>query len=255
MWNLDPRAILPAWRPTEPDPRVLLAFSTRRGGTSAAPFDTLNLGRSTADDPAAVAENRHRLLATLGRVSLATAGQVHGAEVVRVTSPGHHEACDALVTNTPGIALAVTTADCLPLLFVAPGAVGAAHSGWRGTAAGMPRITLDAVCALARVDPARVRVHLGPCIRVCCYEVGDEVADRFPATARVRSGARWKLDLPSAARLQLTGAGVPDAAIEDVGACTACEPYWYFSHRRDAGRTGRHWAVAACAVEGSEPPR
>ncbi len=243
MWTLAPDHAVPAWRHATPG----LAFSTRRGGVSAPPFDTLNLGRSTADDAAAVAENRRRLLDALAiePASLVTAGQVHGTEVAEVRDAGHRAGVDALVTRTPGLALAVTTADCMPLLYVAPGAVGAAHAGWRGTAGGMPRIALAAVCRVGDVAPERVRVHLGPCIRVCCYEVGPEVAHQFPAEVRQPSGDRWRLDLPAAARLQLVEAGVPEDCIEDVGACTSCQPEWYFSHRRDAGRTGRHWALAA----------
>jgi polyphenol oxidase len=247
MWTLDPDQPVPAWRPDAPDPVTCLAFSTRRGGASAPPFDTMNLGRSTADLKEAVDENRRRLLTAchLSPGGVATAGQVHGSRVIEVTRPGHHPDCDALLTRSPGIALCVTTADCLPLLYVAPGVVAAAHSGWRGTADGMPRATLNAVVVAAGVAADDVRVHLGPCIRSCCYEVGAEVARRFPAGAVSRVEESWRLDLATAARLQLLDAGVPLASISDVGACTSCEPHWYFSHRRDAGRTGRHWAIVA----------
>src|SRR5215510_13742216 len=134
MWILDPDAAVPHWRQRERDPGAVLLFSTRRGGVSRAPFDTLNLGRSTEDDTAAVRENRARLLrlADLAPDRLATAGQVHGARVVEVVAPGHHAECDALVTRVPGVVLAVTTADCMSLLYHAPGVVAAAHSGWRG---------------------------------------------------------------------------------------------------------------------------
>src|SRR5690348_5218176 len=100
MWNLLTDVPLPLWRC---DARARLAFSTRRGGVSDPPFDCLNLGRSTVDRPDAVAENRRRILAALALdpAALATAGQVHGAEVVEVTGPGHHPGCDALVTRVP----------------------------------------------------------------------------------------------------------------------------------------------------------
>jgi YfiH family protein len=249
MWTFsaDVERPLPLWRPERDDPDAVLAFTTRRGGVSDAPFDTLNLGRSTADRPEAVAENRARALraATLDPARLATAGQVHGARVVEARTPGHVEACDALVTCVPGLVLAVTSADCLPILLVAPGAVAAAHAGWRGTAAGIPRATLEGLRAAAGTAPDRVRVAFGPCIRGCCYEVGDEVALQFPEAARQRANGRWKLDLPSAARLQLVEAGLSPDAIADTGACTACDPDLYFSHRRDAGRTGRHWGLVA----------
>src|SRR5262245_14151363 len=185
MWTLDLNAALPYWRPRDPDPAAVLLFSTRRGGVSRAPYDTLNLGRSTEDDPAAVAANRARLLAaaTLSPARLATAGQVHGARVVEVNAPGHHPECDALVTRAPGVVLAVTTADCMSLLYRAPGVVAVAHSGWRGTADGMPVAALTAVCRLAGCAPDAVHVAIGPAIRGCCYEVGEDVAGLFPAAA------------------------------------------------------------------------
>src|SRR5215831_14855703 len=133
MWTLETRPDPPLWRPAADANEALLAFSTRRGGISSPPYHALNLGRSTADDPDVVRENRRRVLARIGAAPehLVTAGQVHGARVERVTEPGHVADCDALVTTTPGLVLAVTAADCMPLLFTAPGAVAAAHSGWR----------------------------------------------------------------------------------------------------------------------------
>jgi hypothetical protein len=247
MWTLDSDAAVPLWRPRPDDGQAVLAFSTRRGGVSRPPFHTLNLGRSTGDRPEAVAENRRRLLECLDLDlrNLATGGQVHGISVGRVLEPGLYPGCDALVTSVPGIALAVTTADCLPLLFAAPGAVAAAHSGWRGTAAGMPAQALRAVCAAAGAGAERVMVHLGPCIRSCCYRVGPDVAGRFPESALSRVSGAWHLDLVAAARQQLLDGGVPAARIAEVPDCTACRPSWYFSHRMEHGRTGRQWAIAA----------
>jgi polyphenol oxidase len=247
MWTLQRDAAIPRWTTSTLSPRAVLGFSTRRGGVSAAPFDSLNLGRSGGDDADAVAENRRRFLAAfdLDPARLATAGQVHGSRVCRATGPGHVADCDALVTDMPGLALAVTTADCMSLLYTAEGAVGAAHSGWRGTADGMPGATLEALARLSGTQISNIAVHLGPCIRGCCYEVGPDVAGRFPAAAIRESAGHLHLDLPTAARLQLAALGVTE--IHDCGACTACEPYWYFSHRRDRGACGRHWAVAALA--------
>jgi polyphenol oxidase len=247
MWTLLQDAAIPLWTTSRRGPAPTLAFSTRRGGVSAPPYDQLNLGRSSGDDPRAVEENRRRFLQALelDPLRLATAGQVHGSNVRRVSEPGHVPNCDALVTNVPGLALAVTTADCMSLLFTAPGAVAAAHSGWRGTADGMPAATLEAIVRLAGARASEIAVHLGPCIRGCCYEVGAEVAARFPASAVREESGRMRLDLPTVARLQLSALGVKE--IQDCGACTACEPYWYYSHRRDRGACGRHWAVAALA--------
>ena len=247
MWTFENRASLPLWRAEPGNGAVRLASTTRQGGISGPPYHALNLGRSTTDRAEAVGENRRRVLAALDANpgELVTAGQVHGARVVRVEAPGHIADCDALVTTRPGLVLAVTTADCMSLLFAAEGAVAAAHSGWRGTAAEMPLRALEALCAASGRPATEVRVYFGPCIRACCYEVGEEVAREFPSEAVVRTGPRPHLDLPAAARMQLERAGVRPAAVHDCGACTACEPHWYFSHRRDGPASGRHWSLAA----------
>jgi YfiH family protein len=249
MWTLDPRSAIPAWRYRATRPGAVLAFTTRQGGVSEGPYHSLNLGRSTQDRAESVDENRHRLLRSLGLdpARFANAGQVHGASVTPVSGPGLQPACDALVTSTPGLALAVTGADCLPILYLAPGAVAAAHSGWRGTVGGVPEATLAAVCDASGVTPADVTIHMGPCIRGCCYEVGAEVSARFPAEALRSSGESRHLDLPTAVRSRLMAAGAPAHAIHDTGGCTACQPEWYFSHRRDHGLTGRQWGVIAHA--------
>ncbi len=246
-WTFDSAATVPGWRPAPADPARVFAFSTRLGGMSLPPWDTLNLGLSCGDRAESVLENRRRLLESLGLdpANLATAGQVHGVSIRSVSRPGHEPGCDALLTLSRGVVLAVATADCMSLLYSAPGAVAAAHAGWRGAAAGLPAATLDALCAAGGVPPAAVRVAIGPCIRACCYEVGPDVARRFPASAVRTVDGRLHLDLPGAARVQLTDAGLPAEALEDVGACTCCERTRYFSHRRDAGLTGRHWGLAA----------
>jgi len=251
MWTLDEGAAVPVWRPRDPVPHRLLAFSTRRGGVSQAPYDTLNLGRSTDDRPEAVTENRRRLLASLGSDAerLATAGQVHGARVAEVGSAGLHPDADGLVTRVPGMVLAVSSADCLTLLLTAPGAVAAAHSGWRGTVQGMPRAVLRALCQLAGVGPDQVTVHVGPHIRPCCYEVGEEVARQFPPASVSRRDGKSHLDLLAAAGQQLLEEGVPREAIGGAPECTSCNSSWYFSHRREGGRTGRQWAVAGLREE------
>ncbi len=246
-WTLDRSDPLPVWLAAPPSAAAVLAFSTRRGGVSDAPFDSLNLGRSTPDDPERVAVNRRTLLTRLGLdpARLVTAGQVHGARIVEVSEPGHVPECDALVTRARGLALAVTTADCMPLILTAPGAVAVVHAGWRGAAEGLPALALRELCRVAACAPDRIEAHLGPCIRSCCYEVGAEVAERFAAEALRPWGERWRLDLPVEARRQLGEAGLSPEAFHDVGACTMCEPHFYYSHRRDGAPSGRHWAVAA----------
>jgi YfiH family protein len=244
-WTLTVDAPVPLWRPASGAPGSVVAVTSRRGGISGAPFDTLNLGRSTADDPDAVTENRRRVLASLDVEHVATAGQVHGADVAVVREPGLHREVDALVTHVPRLALAVTAADCLPILFVSSGAVGAAHSGWRGTLAGVASATLRALGRVADAPPHAVHVYLGPCIGPCCYRVGDDVAARFPDAAVVRDDAGARVDLAAAVRLELVAAGVRPERITDPPACTSCNVEDCFSHRRDGGRTGRHWGVAA----------
>jgi len=247
MWNFDPEATLPLWRPAGDASGARAAFSTRRGGVSAPPYDSLNLGRSTADDPSSVDTNRSRVLAALGvpAVRLATAGQVHGAVVTTAHGPGLYPRCDALVTTERDLALAVSGADCLPILYDAPGAVAAAHAGWRGVDAGVPVRALEAVLSAAGAHPGDVRVYFGPCVRPCCYVVGSEVAGRFPSEAVVTRDGSLRLDVAAAARLQLLDAGLPPGALHDVGECTACRSDLYFSHRRDRGITGRQWGLIA----------
>ena len=246
-WTLDRSAAVPTWRPAPADPARVLAYSTRQGGVSGPPWDTLDLGLSCGDRPESVLENRRRLLVSHGLdpADLVTAGQVHGSTIRSVTRPGHEPGCDALLTLTRGVTLAVATADCMGLLYTAPGAVAAAHAGWRGAAAGLPATTLHALCAAAGVPARAVHVALGPCIRACCYEIGPDVARRFPASTVRTVDGLLHLDLPGVARIQLLEAGLPPESFEDTGACTACERKWYFSHRRDAGPTGRLWGFAA----------
>jgi len=242
------------------------AFSTRTGGASVAPYDSLNLSEGVGDDPRLVARNRHRLLGALGldpeRIAWAT--QVHGAHVLTARGPGLAGTGDALVTRAPDLALVVGAADCLAVLLWddAGRAIGAAHAGWRGTVAGVVPHT---VAALAREGVLAERLHaaLGPRIGPCCFAVGTDVADRFDAAFVARGRPRedgvapLTVDLAAAVAAQLTAAGVARSRIQDHGACTSCDPGTYFSHRRDRGRTGRAWGVIARATAaggtGAEP--
>jgi YfiH family protein len=233
------------WLRWEAPGAPLLVFTTRRGGVSPPPYDGLNLGRSTDDAPAHVTENRRRLLTALGREpdSLVTAGQVHGRGVKSAFQPGHLATCDALLTTRPGLTLAVTTADCAPVLLCAPGALAAVHAGWRGAAAGVVGAAVAELRSTTGCGPAAIHALLGPCIRRCCYTVGPEVARRFDPRCVLRVDQELRLDLPAAISLELERLGVGELA--DSGRCTSCEPAWFFSHRRDRGLTGRQWAVAA----------
>ncbi len=225
-------------------PGIQAGFSTRRGGVSAAPYDGLNLGRSTDDAPESVDENRRRFFAAFGAApeQAAIAGQVHSADVLRVDVGGLYRGVDGLVTRTPGVLLCITAADCASVLLADPVArvVGACHAGWRGAVGGIAEETLSQMAALG-ADVARVVAYVGPCISPAAFEVGPEVAVHFDA-ANVRAGAgdRAFVDLPGEIRLRLLRAGVAESAIETDGACTALDPgQRFFSHRASGGRTGR----------------
>lgn len=245
----------PDWlRPAWPVDGVGALMTTRQGGISAAPFDRLNLRHGIGDDPLAVAHNQ-RVVSEATGVAPVWLEQIHGIEVVRLTradaQPGApvHRA-DAAVTTERGIACAVQVADCLPVLFSAPGgrAVGAAHAGWRGLAAGVLEATLAQVAAAAQCEPGDVRAWLGACIGPAQFEVGADVLEAFgvpgdaPASPRfiVKSPGKWLADLPALARDRLAAAGVSD--ITGAALCTASDPSRFFSFRRDR-LTGRMAAL------------
>ncbi len=240
------------------------AFATRLGGISTTPFESLNLGLLSDDHEAAVLENRRRLAAAFGFAPerIAHGLQVHGAELATVppsfrgsfvVSGTTKEPRDALaavdgqVVGEPGAGGLVFTADCLPVAVRGLGGVAMLHCGWRGLAAG---IIAKGAAAVAATSAA-----IGPGIGPCCYEVGPEVlaalghlgegiadpADLDPGHAR--------LDLVEVARRLLGAAGVD--RIEAAGLCTSCETELFFSHRRDAGRTGRQGSLAWLDPDGS----
>ena len=228
--------LIPDW----PAPaRVRACVTTRAGGVSLAPFDSLNLGDHVDDDPLAVTENRRRLTETFA-VRPAWLRQVHGVEVVEADPTLTAEA-DGSWTSTPGIACTSMTADCLPALFCdrAGTRVAAAHAGWRGLAAGVLEATVD------RLDtPAsEVLVWLGPAIGPGAFEVGAEVREAFIAThpetieAFVPSAnaGRFMADIYALARLRLAARGI--TAVHGGGFCTVTDPR-FFSYRRSP-RTGR----------------
>jgi len=235
---------------------VAHGFSPRRGGVSRPPWDALNLGASVGDDPAAVRENRRRVARAFGVTPerVARLDQVHGAAVHVAAPQVVGREGDALVSDDPTWLLVVSAADCLPVILLdgRRGAVAAVHAGWRGVAAG---VAAAAVAAMARnfgSDAADLRAWLGPAIQGPCYQVGPEVVaavrsdPAVPATAAWPDTAiagRWRLDVPGAVRAQLEAAGLSPDAIAASATCTHCAAERCFSHRRDAGRTGRHWAV------------
>jgi purine-nucleoside/S-methyl-5'-thioadenosine phosphorylase / adenosine deaminase len=229
------------------------AFSTRLGGVSQPPFDELNLGVFTDDDPAAVTENRQRLANVLGLKpdQVVFAHQVHGTRLIdhsdapaqsrgsfvrdiRTKEPreGVSEA-DGHLVREPGLAPLVFVADCLPIALYGPRELAVIHAGWRGLAGGIVEAAAEAVGATAAA--------IGPGIGPCCYEVGEELLDAFDDLGNGIADGRM-LDLPEVARRKLANAGVEQ--VEAAGLCTSCEPGLFFSHRRDHGRTGRQAGIA-----------
>lgn len=253
--------VQPDWQVS---PRVRALITTRNGGVSEGPYGRwqegaawpggMNLGLHTGDEPAHVAENRARLLALVGQPNAAWLEQVHGAQIVRadeviaaasaVTAPVQ---ADASVTDRADAVCVVMVADCLPVLLCdAQGrAVGAAHAGWRGLAAGIVEQTAARVATLAGGDARELHAFLGPAIGPQAFEVGADVRDAFLDTAPQSEhdetrrafvaidGAPGKFlaDLYALARLRLARAGV--AHVSGGTACTVAERERYYSYRRD----------------------
>lgn len=236
------------------------AFSTRRGGVSSPPFSSLNLSFEVGDDPESVRENRSRLLSDVGVGDkfLVKIRQVHGDNILVIEEetatrfgfaeqlPAH--AGDALITRIPGIILAVSVADCVPLLLFDRGkkAIGAVHGGWRSTANGLAAKVIHKMRETFGTRPEDCVAGIGPSIGVCCYEVDEPVIQSFS-----RLSSKWRewirgdgkgrtyLDLPRANHTLLLESGVPEEAIFCSGYCVSCAHKLFFSHRRDGGRTGR----------------
>ena len=233
---------------------VRAAFPARTGGVSAPPLDSLNLGLSVNDDPVNVLENRRRLCGAIGvpQKRLVVPGQVHGttlrwvgeAEAGRgaFDSPSVVREHDGLLTAAAGLGLAVSYADCVPIVIVAEGEDGplyaTVHAGWRGMIAGIGGLAAAELGRRGRLVAAAVGPSIGP----CCFAVDEELRRRFEARYPGSAGA-GTVDLWHCARLDLEQAGVPGEAVDVAGLCTASDAR-FFSHRRDQGATGRHLAVA-----------
>jgi YfiH family protein len=233
---------------------VSAAFPARTGGVSKPPFDSLNLGLSVPDEPERVLENRRRLCAAVGLSvgDLVVPGQVHGTTLAWVgradAGRGAFESAtvvrehDGLLTATPGLGLAISHADCVPVVIVADGEEGPAfatvHAGWRGMLAGIVGEAAIELASRGRLLAAAVGPSIGP----RCFSVGDEVRRRFETRFPGSTGAST-VDLWRCARLDLEAAGVPAGAVSVAGLCTFSDAR-FFSHRRDRGATGRHLAIA-----------
>ena len=231
-------------------PGARVWFTTRQGGVSEGPYESLNLGILTDDEPGRVAENRGRVArdADLAPESVAMGWQVHGTElrewdgppdaaVAGYAAPGADlPRVDGHLTSASGVGLLVLVADCLPVALAGEDRVAMLHCGWRGLADGI------AERALARFDQPPAAA-VGPGIGPCCYEVGPEVLEHFAGLDGVAEGRM--LDLRGIAERKLREGGVE--RIEQVDHCTSCRADLYFSHRRDGGVTGRQAGLVARA--------
>jgi len=250
--------LVPQWTA----PGVGALMTTRQGGVSTAPFDSLNLRAAVGDEPHAVKQNLALLEQAMATARPVFLKQVHGARVVRLSASDAERGAelyeaDASVTTDAGVACAVQVADCLPVLFAAPRgrAVAAAHAGWRGLALGVVEATLQSVCDAAGCAPGEVQAWLGACIGPHHFEVGSDVLQAFGVSPQRAQASRfrpcapgkWLADLPSLARDRLHAGGVRD--ITGGQWCTVEEAKRFFSFRRDR-ITGR--MVAAVWIEQRE---
>ena len=219
-----------------------VAFTTRVGGVSEGPYASLNLGRKSGDEVERVDENRRIVCNAIGAdlEKLALNYQVHSARVLRAAPAMRGEHADGLWTDEPGLPILAMSADCLPIVLARAGAsepaVAVLHAGWRGLLEGI-------VDAGARgLGHGSLTAAIGPGIGPCCYEVGEEVAAPFRERLGDDVVRESRLDLWTSAERALRAAGVE--RVDRFDRCTACEPETFFSHRRDAGHTGRQGVIA-----------
>jgi YfiH family protein len=225
---------------------LVFGMSTRHGGVSPLPLD-LNLSFSVGDDPANVEKNRKVFFDTmeipLDRLAFPT--QVHGAGVTRIDRPGRFDACDALLTNTRGIYVCISVADCVPVFLYDPTheVIAGVHAGWRGTVEGIAAASLARMSLEFNTEPRDVVAFIGPSAGGCCYAVGPDVANLFDAKFCHVNNGSTTIDLKQANREQLLTAGVGEESIEVSPLCTITESHLLHSYRRDGPRSGRMLAV------------
>ncbi len=243
---------------------LTVGFSTRHGGVSRAPYNSLNLGFGTEDLQAHVEGNRANFCRAFGLQphQLLTVKQVHGTDLLLIDEENldlsHFLSieADGIITNQTGFMIGVLVADCIPLLLhhQGKGVVAAIHVGWRGAASGIIARAVASMKNHFGCDPAEIYAAVGPGIGAHRFEVDRPVREAFrngsgnwdQIAHEVRLG-HWQVDLPLSCRLQLEGAGVQVAHIDSVAECTCCHQEIFFSHRRDEGQTGRQLGFAMLA--------
>ena len=240
-------------------PGLRHAFSTRHGGVSPLPAGALNLSRVSWDSPKNVEENRLRFLSALALQpeTLATLSQIHSSEFHIINGASHQwnpgTQGDALLTQSDDVTLAVQLADCFPILAVDPAtrAIACIHAGWRGTLAGVLANALSGLKQHFDCDPRRILVAIGPGIRACCMEVGEDLSIDFElacpgagiSKSHPMNPGKHLLDLPRLLKLQAGASGIPEENIHDLGMCTRCRTDEFFSYRAEGAHAGRMMAV------------
>lgn len=239
------------------------AFCMRQGGISSGSFAGLNFSTRTGDDPERVRGN-WEVLSEAFRIPperFLVVHQVHGDEILAIDGPrctvspsGSFSAeadlsCDAMLTDRPGIAIGIKTADCVPIFLVdkVKQVIGAVHAGWRGTALNIAGKAVDRLRKEFSSQTGDILAAIGPSIGPCCYEVDETVFSSFPPSFRTsgcfqpgEKEGRWMFDLARANARQIEERGVPAENIVSAGICTSCSRDLFYSHRRDHGKTGRH---------------
>jgi polyphenol oxidase len=228
-------------------PDLVMGISTRHGGVSPKPLG-MNTSYTVGDKPENVKENRTIFCASLGISvdDVVFQRQVHDTNIKKVDAPGVHDSCDALITNTAGIFLAVSIGDCLPILIYDPvnQVLAGIHAGWKGSRDRIVAKALDVLLKEFNSDASCLIAYIGPGAGDCCYEVGDEVACQFPAEfLSKKAGGGTHLDLKLFNRSILISAGIPISGIEVSEFCTICNPEIFHSHRRDKKLSGRMLAI------------
>lgn len=236
---------------------VAFAFTERTGGVSEGPFASLNLGASSGDDPACVAENRARALAVVGAGSLGerlvSPRQIHGDHLVLVRTEADAArarleagaGADGVVCLAPGVPVLLLFADCVPVVLTAPGGFAVAHSGWRGTLAGIAGKAARALAEASGAAASDVCAAIGPHIGAADYEVSAELAEDFRGAFGPEAAPDGRhLDLGLCVTRSLVEAGVPASGIWRSDVSTARATDRFFSHRASGGSCGRHGAVA-----------
>ncbi|MFA6540433.1 MAG: peptidoglycan editing factor PgeF [Bacteroidota bacterium] len=227
-------------------PELVFGMSTVDGGVSHEKFG-LNLSYHVGDVAENVEENRKRFFSSLGiqESRIAFTQQTHSSTTVVVNAPGKYPDSDALIARHNGLFLAVSAADCTPVMFYDPdtGTIGGIHAGWKGTSLRIVENALHTAMTNFSVDSSNLYVFIGPSAGQCCYEVGEDVARRFPPECvKFLSTAKYLLDVKKANYLQLLECGVRSDRIEIHPDCSIHNQK-YHSHRRDGKRSGRMMAV------------